>query len=93
MDIQYEHNSRLDRCTDTAHTADKKDSEKNNGISMGNPFPSDDNSLGIEQSIQLDVIAFKDHHQNSGGVSTDRRYIIFHDEYSDGSELILSHHI
>lgn len=72
MGIQYEYNSRINRCAYLTHQTDKKDSEKNYSLSMGDPFSANDISVWIEQLLQLDVIVIEDHHQNNNCVSADR---------------------
>ena len=47
MDIQYEHNSRLDRPADYARQIDKKDSKETDDLSVDHSFSPDDNSFGV----------------------------------------------
>lgn len=90
MGIQYEHNSGIDRCAYITHQTDKKDSEKNYSLSLGDPFFANDISVWIEQPLQLDVVVIEDHHKNNCCVSADGWYIIFHDECGYGGKYILS---
>ena len=69
MDIQYEYNSSFNRYSYYARQADKKDTEKNNGISLVGSFSANDGSFGAEQPLQSDDFDLQNNHQNHCCVS------------------------
>ena len=90
MDIQYEHNSSPNRHSCYAYQIDKEDTEKNDGISLVGSISANDGSFGVEQSLQSNDLAIKNHHQDCRGVSAHRGYIHFNDEQCYGCEQLFS---
>ena len=93
MDIQYEHNSSPNRHSCYAYQIDKEDTEKNDGISLVGSISANDGSFGVEQSLQPNDLAIKNHYQDGRGVSAHRGYIHFNDEQCYGCEQLFSDNV